>query len=177
MNPTHPKKTQTPIKTIGKHKFYDIRAADQMAHSRLMVAEVSEIYIRSGISEGFLKEISNILVELGMNNNKPLNELRSDIVKIGHNLEGRIGLIASREMYESLACVYFLMDDEPLEYDAEWSEKKKRVWRDAGEQDFFTVRAFQITNALNSLSTKDILNVFQAGEERIAQLPEIPNLT
>ena len=69
------------------------------------------------------------------------------------------------------------MDDEPLEYDAEWSEKKKRVWRDAGEQDFFTVRAFQITNALNSLSTKDILNVFQAGEERIAQLPEIPNLT
>ena len=127
MNPTHPKKTQQPIKTIGKHKFYDIRAADQIMHTRLMVAEVSEIYIRSGISESFLKEISSILIELGMNSAKPVNELRSDIVKIGHNLEGRIGLIASRQMYEELACVYFLMDDEPMDYDAEWAEKKKRV--------------------------------------------------
>ena len=62
MQPQHPSKTQQPIKIIGEHKFYDIRNADQILYNRFMVAEIQELYIRAGISEAFLKEVSQFKI-------------------------------------------------------------------------------------------------------------------
>ena len=61
MQPQHPSKTQQPIKVIGKHKFYDIRQADQILRTRYMVAEIQEIFIRSGVSQGFMEGIAQLL--------------------------------------------------------------------------------------------------------------------
>jgi hypothetical protein len=162
----------TPIKTIGQHKFYEIERADQLLHSRYMVAEIQELYIRAGISEEFLQGISQLMIDRAMDA-KDFKQLREDVVAIGQNLKGRLGFIADRVMYEELACVFFLMDDEPDEYQAEWQEKKKAIW--SGERDFFLFRAFARTNDLGTFSMKDILAVFQAAGERTAQLPTLPS--
>lgn len=161
-----------PIKVIGEHKFYEIAQADQMLHSRYMVAEIQELYIRAGISEEFLQGISQLMIDRALDA-KDFKQFREDVIAIGQNLKGRLGFIAEAKMYEELACVFFLMDDEPDEYQPEWQEKKKAVW--ASERDFFLFKAFERTNALGSFSMRDILAVFQAAAERIAQLPTLPN--
>ena len=61
------------------------------------------------------------------------------------------------------------MDDEPAELDPEYQKEKKRIWRDAGELDFFTLLAFKITNGLKDISEKDILSVWVALNERLSQ--------
>jgi hypothetical protein len=77
-------------------------------------------------------------------------------------------------MYEQLACVYFMLEDEPMEYDVEWQNKKIAIWRGEKEQDFFITEVFKHTNTSLTTSLKDILNVWQAVEERISQLPTLP---
>ena len=176
MKATHPSKRREPIKTFTlngqTHKFYQIEQADEILHSRYMVAEIQELYIRAGISEGFLKEVAQILIDVAMDA-KDLKKLREDVVSVGQNLKSRLGMIAEKRMYEELACVYFLMDDEPLEYDEQWQAKKKAVWRSANEADFFILQAFnKITPSANTL-TSDILAVWQALEERLSQLPTL----
>jgi len=174
MQPQHPSKTQQPIKIIGEHKFYDIRNADQILYNRFMVAEIQELYIRAGISEAFLKEVSQLMIDRAMDA-KDIRTLKEDMIAIGQNLKGRLGMIAERKMYEQLACVYFMLEDEPMDYDAEWQNKKIAIWRGANEQDFFITEVFKHTNTSLTTSLKDILNVWQAVEERVSQLPTLPN--
>lgn len=162
----------TPVKVIGDHKFYEIAQADQLLHSRYMVAEIQELYIRAGISEEFLQGISQLMIDRALDA-RDLKQFREDVIAIGQNLKGRLGFIAEAKMYEELACVFFLMDDEPDEYLPEWQERKKAIW--AAERDFFLCAAFRRTNESGVISTKDILAVFQAAAERIAQLPTLPN--
>lgn len=173
MKSVHPKKRREPIKTLvvnGKeHKFYQIEQADEMLHSRYIVAEIQELYIRAGISEGFLKEVAQMLIDTAMES-KDMKKLKEDVVAVGQNLKARLGMIAEKRMYEELACVYFLMDDEPLEYDEEYQREKKAVWRSAGEQDFFILQAFNKTMPSANTLTSDILAVWQALDERLKQL-------
>lgn len=180
MKAIHPKeKGRAPDKVIelnGKtHQFWQIDNADEMLHSRYMVAEIQELYLRAGLSEDFLKEIADILINLGMES-KDFKTLRHDIVAVGQNLKGRISMLAERQMYEEMACVYFLMDDEPLEYIQSWQALKKEVWEASNERDFFIVKAFRLINDLPAISNEDILTAFQAVSERIAQLPTLKNL-
>jgi hypothetical protein len=106
---------------------------------------------------------------------KDIRTLKEDMIAIGQNLKGRLGMIAERKMYEQLACVYFMLEDEPMEYDAEWQNKKIAIWRGANEQDFFITEVFKHTNTSLTTSLKDILNVWQAVEERVSQLPTLPS--
>jgi hypothetical protein len=170
MIPQHPRHRAKPIKEIGEHKFYLISKADEILHSRYMVAEVQELYIRAGLSQDFLLAISQILIDRALEA-KDFNKFREDVITIGQNVKGRIGFMASKEMYEELACVYVMMDDEPAEYLPEWQEKKKEVWKD--EKDFFLYAVWKQINGSQNISIKDILAVFQAAEERIAQLPTL----
>ena len=176
MTPTHPKKRRNPIKLIGEHKFYDIQQADEILHSRFMVAEIQELFLRHGISEGFLREICGILKDQALEE-RDAKKFRENVIAVAQNLEGRLGMLAEKRAYEDLACVYFLMDDEPAEYDEEWQSKKKAVWRSAGETDFFTTEAFKRTNASVSISMSDILAVWVAVRERHEQLPTLPGLS
>lgn len=175
MKPTHPRETQEPIKIIGEHKFYDIRQSDQLLHSRYMMAEVQEMYIRSGLSEDFLKGISQLIIDRSMDA-KDLKGLREDMMAIGQNLKGRIGFIAEAKMYERMACVYFMMDDEPDEYSEAWANDKIAVWRAAKQESFFIEEAFKRITNLADISTTDILAALIAASERIAQLPELTHL-
>ena len=170
MTPTHPQKTHQPIRIIGEDKFYDIRQADQILRSRFMVAEIQEIYIRSGISEGFLKEISKLLIDRSLDA-KDMRQLKQDVIAIGQNLQGRLGMLAEKKMYEELACVYFMLEDEPEEYDPIWQAKKKAIWKE--DADFFIMEAFNSINASQTTSARDLLAVWQAVEERINQLPQL----
>lgn len=179
MTATHPQKRRDPAKVITMpdgttHSFYAIEQADEILHSRYMAAEIQELYIRAGISEAFLTEVSQLLIDRAMDA-KDLKALRQDCIAIGQNLKGRLGMIAEREMYEQLACVYFLMDDEPAEMDEEWQRRKIAAWRSAGERDFFITEAFRRTTESASISMSDILAVCLAAEERIAQLPTLPS--
>jgi len=173
MHPEHPNKTQQPIKVIGEHKFYDVRNADQIPHTRFIVAEVQEIFIKMGISEAFLSEMMDELLNVALDGKRTPFEVKNDVTIIANNIKGRLGMLSERTAYEELACVYFMMDNEPMEYDKEFQQKKKSVWRDAGEQDFFTVLAFRITNNLQTISEKDILSALLAVSERVAQLPQL----
>ena len=173
MKPTHPLKRRNPIKTIGEHKFYDIQQADEILHSRFMVAEIQELFLRHGISEGFLREVCGILKDQALDEKDP-KKLRENVIAVAQNLEGRLGMLSEKRAYEELACVYFLMDDEPAEYDEEWQTKKKAVWRSAGEADFFTTWAFNRMNASANISMSDILAVWTAVRERHEQLPTLP---
>lgn len=179
MTPTHPKDLRQPDKVISlngqEYKFWRIDNADEMLHSRYMVAEIQELYIRAGISEDFLKEVAEILCDLATSN-KDLKAIKHDVFAVGQNLKGRIGMIAERTMYAEMACVYYLMDDEPLEYVKSWQDKKKEVWEASGETDFFIEMAFVLINDLPNTSTTDILHVFQAVSERLEQLPTLRNL-
>lgn len=161
------------VKTVGKHKFYEINAADEIMLSRFMIAEIQEIYIRYGISEAFLSEIAELLIKKGTST----GDIKADMVAIGLNLRHRVGAIAEKKMYEELACVYFLMDDEPAEYEQQWQEKKKALWRaHPKERDFFITEAFKRTNASQHISMKDILAVLEAADERLFQLPSLSGL-
>ena len=172
MTPINPKKRRDPVKVIGEHKFYIIEQADEILHSRYMVAEIQEMYIRFGISEKFLEGVCDILVNEALNNND-ISKLKQNVIAVAQNLQGRMGMIAEREMYEELACVFFLMDDEPAEYDPEYQKHKKAVWRSAGETDFFIIEAFKRATKSANILTKDILAVWQAVAERVKQLPRI----
>lgn len=169
MTPTPPKKTQEPIKIIGKHKFYDIRLADQILYTRFVKAETDMMYIRMGLSESFLKTIMSEMKTIILDGKMSPTDLKNNLLIAVNNIDARIGMIAEKTFYEELACVYILMDDEPAELDPEWQAKKKRIWRDAGELDFFTLLAFKITNGLKDISEKDILSVWVALNERLSQ--------
>lgn len=170
MIPTHPKKTQEPLKIIGGHKFYDIRLADQILYNRFVKAETDMMFIRMGLSEEFLKTIMGEMKEVILDGKKSVTDLKNDLLIAVNNIEARIGMIADKKFYEDLACVYVMMDDEPAELDPEWQAKKKCIWRDAGEVDFFTLLAFKITNGLKDISEKDILSVWVALKERLSQI-------
>jgi hypothetical protein len=168
MGPTEPK---VPVREVGGHNFYQIQQADQLLHSRFMVAEIQELYIRAGISESFLKGIADLLISKA---SQPLdvNTLKSDMFAIGQNLKQRVGFIADKTMYEELACVYFLMDDEPNEYTPEFQAAKKALWREhPDDRDFFIVEAFRLTNASQDISQVDICHVWEMLSERLLQLP------
>lgn len=171
MIPQHPKSRQPePIKIIGEHKFYLVNEADELLHSRYMVAEIQELYIRAGISQDFLSGISQLMIDRALEA-KDLKQFREDVIAIGQNLKGRLGFIADKTMYEELACVFVMMDDEPAEYLPEWQQLKKDVWK--SERDFFLHLAFSKVNESANISVKDILAVFKAVEERISQLPTL----
>lgn len=171
MNPTLPKVKRQPVKTIGKHKFYEVMQADEILHTRYMVAEVQELYIRAGMSQGFIEGMCDLMIQRAMDA-KDLQLLKNDITAIGMNMKGRLGFMASMAMYEELACVYFMMDDEPAEYLHEWQVKKKAVW--AKDKDFFLSRAYERMNGSQDISATDIIAAFQAVEERLQQLPILP---
>jgi hypothetical protein len=137
-----------------------------------MVAEVQELYIRAGISQDFLTNISQLLIDRAFEI-KDIKKLKEDVIAIAQNLKGRLGFIADMTMYEELACVLFLMDDEPFEYLPEWQERKKEIWKN--ERDFFLLAAFNRVNQSGTISIKDITAVFQAAKERINQLPTLSN--
>jgi len=171
MQPQHPKNRRPePTKVIGKHKFYLIQEADELLHTRFMVAEIQELYIRAGLSQEFLQGISQLMIDRALQA-KDLKTFQEDVIAIGQNLKGRLGFMASQVMYEELACVFFMMDDEPIEYLPEWQAKKKEVWKN--DRDFFLQWVFKRVNDLQSISMNDILAVFKAVEERIAQLPTL----
>lgn len=174
MTPTHPKYTAKPIKEIDGHKFYLINAADEILHTRYMVAEVQELYIRSGISQEFLQGICELMIDRALEV-KDIKQLKEEVIAIGQNLKSRLGFIASMQMYEEMACVYTMMDDEPAEYLPEWQAKKKEIWKK--ERDFFLFTAFNRINVSQSTSMKDITAVFQAVSERLAQLPTLPQIS
>lgn len=172
----HPKKRNKPIKIIElngqTYNFYECLYADEILHTRYMVAEIQEMYIRYGISEGFLKEMTELIINRSFEA-KDLRSLQNDMVAIGNNLKARIGMIAEKSMYAELACVYFMLEDEPIEYDEEIQAKKKQIWHDSNETDFFIFEVFKRMNASQNTSLKDLLAVFQAVEERVAQLQQI----
>jgi len=171
MQPIDIRKTTEPIKVIDGHKFWLVSQADQMLHSRYMVAEIQELYIRSGLSQDFLLSIAQILIDRAMDA-KDFRQFREDMIAVGQNLKGRLSFMAEAVMYEELACVYTLMDDEPLEYLPEWQVKKKSVW--SADRDFFLCEAFKLIHSLNDISESDILAALLAADERIKQLPTLP---
>lgn len=171
MIPQHPKDRSEPVKVIDGHKFWKIDFADEVLHTRFMVAEVQELYIRAGISQEFLEQIAQLMIDRALEAGD-LKKFREEMIAIGQNLKGRLGMIADMAMYEELACVYFMMDDEPFEYTAEWQVKKKQVWKD--NKDFFLSTVFALINGSEITSPSDILTVFQAVKERLQQLPTLP---
>jgi hypothetical protein len=157
------------------HKFYAINSADQILHTRMMVAEIQELYIKAGISQPFLKEMVDLILNKAMSA-QDFNNFKLDIINIAQHLKQRIGFIAQKSMYEELACVYFMLEDEPAEYLPEWQEKKKALWRKHPEErDFFTTEAFRLTSASQNISMGDILSVWEALEERLGMLPKLSN--
>lgn len=171
MNPQHPRDRAQAVKVIDGHSFYKIDFADEILHTRFMVAEVQELYIRAGISQDFLESISQLIIDRALDAHD-LKKFREEMIAVGQNLKGRLGMIADMAMYEELACVYFMMDDEPAEYLADWQIKKKEVWKN--ERDFFLSTVFALINGSEITSTSDILAVFQAVKERLQQLPTLP---
>ena len=179
MKPITPQqKRKEPFRTIqtdsGPVNFYRIELADEILHPRFMEAEIQEIYIRTGIGEEFLSQMIDLLIDRVMNSND-LKVIKTDVMAIAQNLQGRVKQLAELDLYEDLACVYFLMEGEPNEMDMDWTAKKKAIWRaHPEERDFFILQAFRRTGNYQTLSDRDILNAFQAAEERVNQLPMLP---
>lgn len=179
MKPITPQqKRREPIRTIqtdnGPVNFYQIEQADELLHSRYMEAEIQEVYIRTGIGEEFLSKMIELLMDRVMNSND-LRTIKTDVLAIAQNLQGRVKQLGEMSLYEDLACVYFMMEGEPTEMDNEWSAKKKAIWGAHPEhRDFFILQAFRLTGSYQTLSDRDILNAFQAVEERVSQLPMLP---
>lgn len=170
MKAIHPAKRRPPFKVVDGNKFYEITLADEILHSRFMVAEVQELFISLGITQPFLLEVCELMKEQAMNVND-IKKLKENIMAIAMNIESRVGMLAEKKAYEEMACVYFMLEGEPVEWDDDWQTKKKGIWRAAGETDFFTLQAFKRIHELQDISTKDILNVWKAISERIKQLP------
>ena len=176
MEAIHPKKRREPVKVINhngkEYKFYEVNFADEIMYQRYIMAEIKEMYIRFGLSESFIKQLVDIIEDKTLNTND-LKELKTDILAITSNLKNRIGMIAERRFYAELACVYFMLEDEPVEFDEEINRNKIKLWKESGEYDFFMLEAFKRTNASQNILQKDLLRVFQAVEERVKQIPEL----
>lgn len=171
MNPQHPKVRQSkPDRVIDGHSFWFVKELDEVLHQRYALAEIQMIYLRSGISQPFLREMMQTLIDRALNFKNP-DTFRGEVIAVAQNIQGRIDYIAEQKAYEELACVLTLMDDEPDTYLPEYQLKKKAVWsKDAKDRDFFLFRAFRLVNDLNEISEKDITAVWQAVSERINQL-------
>ena len=179
MKPITPQqKRKDPFRTIqtdsGPVNFYRIELADEILHPRFMEAEIQEVFIRTGVGEEFLSSMIDLLMERAMAATD-LKILKKEAIAIAQNLEGRVKQLSEMSLYEDLACVYFMMEGEPNEVDKDWSAKKKAIWRaHPEERDFFILQAFRRTGNYQTLSDRDILNAFQAAEERVNQLPMLP---
>lgn len=168
-----------PIKTINykgvDYNFYECRNEGELIRKRFMVAEIQELYLRHGVSEKFLTTITEYLQTIAMDSNKPVPELRKEVIAIATNLQQRIGMIAEKSMYKKLACVYFTIDEEPDEYMPKYEALKLEIMAsDPESEDFFLCEAYKYMNESVLTSTKDILKIFYAIAERIEQLPTIP---
>lgn len=173
MEATHPKQKRPPIREVEGMKFYEIQQADEILYPRFMEAEIQEMYIRMGLSEEFLDSMMSELIDRAMSIND-IKQLKQDCIAIGQNIKGRIKRIAERSNYEDLACVYFMLEDEPIEFDPEFQKQKKEVWRrNPDDRDFFISKVFGYINNSQAISTTDISAVFQAVSERLNQLPTL----
>lgn len=177
MDAIHPKKRREPIKVINykgvDYKFFEVHLADELLYKRYIQAEIQEMFIRHGISESFLTKIAELIEDTALNTSD-IKKLRSDMIAIAHNLQGRLGMIADREMYADLACVYFMLENEGDDIDEQTNNLKKEIWRASGEYDFFIFEVFKRINTSPNTSMSDLLAVYQAVEERISQLPTLP---
>jgi len=177
MKPVNAWETSQPVRVVTtpdkkKHEFYEITQSDQILHSRYLMAEIQEMYIRMGISEEFMKRVSQLLIDRAMEA-KDLKALKEDVIAVGQNLKGRLGFIAEAKMYERMACVYYVMKGEPAEWSEEWQAKKVQIWKEGKDSEFFIMAAFRRTTALADISDSDILAALTAAGERIMQLPQI----
>lgn len=170
-----------PVKSLKyrnkTYHFYDIRQADEIIHSRMIRAEVIMTYLRFGISQEFLTHIAKMLNDLALNE-KDFDKIRKDIMAIGLNIEGRLGYMAEAKQYIDLACVYFMIEGEPDEYNEDWQDLKRRVLNANPEDKFFFVQeAMKSINPLIATSEIDIENVLEMAKVRISQLPILTNLS
>lgn len=169
----HTNRPKEPIKVIRGHKFYALDKADTILHARYLMAEIENMYLQQGISSGYLREITNLLIDRAFNTTD-INKLKTDIIAIAENINNRVGMLSEMKYYEKLATILFLMDDEPHEYNEEYQAQKIKVWSEKKEDRiFFCLEAYKYFNTLANISTTDIIDAWMALNERIEQLPNI----
>lgn len=169
---------KTGIFNNKKFMFHLVDEADELLNSRFVMGNVTEMYIRFGLSREFLKQICSLLKDQGKDQNIEKEVLQENIMKIAFNIEGRLGMLAETAQYEQMACIYTRLEYdgemEPAEYVQSWQQTKMDIWSSNKQlRDFFLCMAIKRTHELENMSKNDILAVLKTIEAKVHQLPTL----
>lgn len=176
---THPKPHHDNLKhaytdSAGNHYFEFIHDAS-MPHKRFLDAQVTEKLVRLGMSEKALRDIISACKALSIDGERTAEQLRTDMLTISANIEGRLGYLTGHQTYMQYASVFYLLEGEPLEPSDAWHLKKFDLWHnDEAARDFFLHGAFKKLHNLMTISIEDMQSSFKAAEIREQSLPTLP---
>jgi hypothetical protein len=158
----------------GNHYFEFIHDGS-MPFKRYVESQVTEKMIRLGFSQTGIEEIITVLKRQSIDGTRTAEQLRQDMTVIAANLEGRLGFLTTKKVYEQMASIFYLLEGEPLVPSDRWHMKKYDLWADdEAARDFFLHGAWQKVHGLANTSIADMLVSFKAAESREQSLPMLP---
>lgn len=158
--------------------FCQFKNAPEMTYKRFFSATIHDRFIRMGFTDSYLTKIIDLIINLSFDKTKTEQELREAFGTIGLSLRQRHGYVTSEDPFLRLACVYFVLPDEPLdECNDSWTDKKIALWNsDPDAKDFFLQKAFESTMKQPGISIPDMKHYFEIAEQRESNIPTLPKV-
>lgn len=157
------------------NNYYEFIQDASMPYKRYVEAQVTEKMIRLGMSVAGIEELIKVCKTLSIDGTRSAEQLRTDLMTIGANLEGRLGYLTGHKSYEQFASIFYLLEGEPLIPNDRWHMKKFDLWaNDEKARDFFLLGAYKKIHGLANTSVEDMMLSFKAAELRESNLPSLP---
>src|SRR5690606_15151753 len=143
--------------------YFELIHDASMPYKRYLEAQETEKMIRLGFSHAGIEEMRKVCKTLAIDPKRSAEQLRTDLMTIGANLEGRLGYLTGHKMYEQFASLFYLLEDEPLVPNDRWHMKKFDLWaNDEAARDFFLLGAYKKIHGLVDMSLQDMMLSFKA---------------
>lgn len=161
---------------LNGNKYFEFIDDGLMTYKRFISAQITERFIRLGLTPEFLK----LAIEQGLNicydKAKTEQKKMEDFSAIFLALKARAGYVSTEDQYLRLACVYFLLPGEPVDHLNEmWTLKKIAMMDENPDaKDFFLQSAFTKIYSLLDFSIADMHEYLQMANLRQQTAPILP---
>lgn len=140
-------------------RFYTYNTPTDIPISRTVAAEAAIRIAEWGLSKQRLRELVNQLSDM-LKKNEPVDKMQ--LFAITQELSIGLESLVEEEALFGVAAALILMDDEPTEYDSDWTKAKVDRWkRRPDERNFFLQVAWSNCKQFAEHSSIDILSYLQ----------------
>lgn len=161
---------------LNKNVYYEFVNEGMMTYKRFMSAQVNERSIRLGLTPEFLNEAITKGLDIVYNGKHNERELREMFGAIFLAMKARAGFVCDEDQYLRLACVYYLIEGEPVdEVNEQFTlHKIKMLAENPDAKDFFLQGAISKTYVLTTVSLDVMKDCFAMATQRTEIAPTLP---